>query len=80
MHLLEYLVTLHKMRAIHNAEWTLTQCGSEAEVQDWHKHEKLLPALSQMEDIGIDVEEYVNLFRTSAVRVALSAYLPPNVD
>ena len=80
MHLLEYLTALHKMQNIKDGTWTPALCTTDAQLAEWNKYNALLPLLSKMDFVGINIEEYLNLFRTSAVRIALSAYLPDNVD
>jgi hypothetical protein len=35
---------------------------------------------AQKKSLKLDIEEYAKMFRTSVVRIALSAFLPRNVD
>jgi hypothetical protein len=35
---------------------------------------------AQLKELQLDIEEYVNLFRTSAVRISMCAFLPQDVD
>lgn len=35
---------------------------------------------AQKKQLDLNIEEYVNLFRTSAARISMCAFLPPNID